>query len=88
MKREDIYRDWVEGHRQAEVHPDLVENVMREIRREQPIDERVPAWMRLVEWIDASTWLKAAAVGAVGVVALGRIVFGINLLLAFRLLGI
>jgi hypothetical protein len=88
MKHEDIYRDWVAVHSRTEVHPDIVENVMKEIRRAEPIDERVPAWMRLIEWIDASTWLKAAAVGIAGIVALGRIAFGINLLLAFRFLGV
>ncbi len=89
MKHAEIYRDWIEVHQRVDAHPDLVANVMREIQQAEPVaSEHVSMWVRLIEWIDASVWLKAAAVGAAGVIGVGRIVFGIHLLLAFRLLGV
>jgi hypothetical protein len=89
MTHEEIYRDWIEVHKRTEVPRDLVENLMREIHRvESAGSERVTVWTRLMERIEASTWMKAAVICAASAIGIGRALLGIHLLFAFRLLGI
>jgi hypothetical protein len=88
MKREETYRDWIETYKRTQAHPDLVESVMREIHQAVvAAPERVSVWLRLIERIDASTWMKAAVLCVTAAVGIGRVVFGVHLLFAFRLLG-
>lgn len=82
MKHHDIYRDWIQTHRQTEADPGLAEAVMCRINRTEGGDRRnAYRWSRLLDTICESRWAQAAAVIVAAMIGFGRILLTLHMLL-------
>ena len=82
MKYEEIYRDWVQAHKQVEAGPGLAEAVMSRIRQAERADrESTSRWSKLLDRISESPWAQAAAVIVAAALGLGRILLTLHVLL-------